>query len=102
MTRPAWRLSLGMSAAAFALALAGTTGPALSFGECADSRCVQIRRIPPPTVRKGAHSQRKQLCCCEPPPGWGWYRRQKFYSDCSQPLVVFDELGDKIWVHRNW
>lgn len=102
MKRRALRLSLGMSAAACAMALVAAIGPAKSLGDCTDSRCAQLRRIPPPKVHKGAHSQRRQLCCCEPPRGWGWYRRQKFYSDCSQPLVVFDELGDKIWIHQNW
>jgi hypothetical protein len=100
MPRRASRLFLGMSAAACALALAAAA-PAMSLGDCTDSRCAQLWRIPQPKVRKGAHSQLKQLRRCEPPAGWGWYRRQKFYSDCSQPLVVFDELGDKVWVHRN-
>jgi hypothetical protein len=82
-----------------AAALFGASVPAMAFGDCADGRCAQIRRIPPP---KPHHSKRKQLCCCEAPPGWGWYRRQKFYHDCSQPLVVFDELDGAVSVHRNW
>ncbi|MFZ1106978.1 MAG: hypothetical protein WAN43_01340 [Rhodomicrobium sp.] len=102
MPRRASRLSLGMSAAACAIALVAAAVPAMGLGDCTDSRCAQLRRIPPPKAPKGAHSQRKQLWRCEPPPGWGWYLRQKFYNDCSQPLVVFDELGDKVWVHQNW
>jgi hypothetical protein len=98
MARGALRLVFVVAVAAM-----GAAGPAMSFGDCADGRCAQVRRIPPPQVGKGAHSQKKQLCCCEPPPGWGWYRRQKFYHDCSEPLVVFDEFGGgTVWVHRNW
>ncbi len=86
-------------AALLALALCGAAAPAMAFGVCADSRCAQIRRVPPP---KPHHAQRKQLSCCEAPSGWGWYRRQKFNHDFSEPLVVFDELGGAVSVHRNW
>ncbi len=98
MARRAVRLALGLPAVV-AVAIAAAASPALSLGDCTDSRCAQARRVPPPKIH---HSQRKQICCCEPPPGWGWYRRQKFYNQCSQPLVVFDQLGDAVSVHPNW
>jgi hypothetical protein len=90
------------AAIASIVAICAFSGPAAPFPECADSRCAQMRRIPPPHIRKGAHDARKQVCGVEAPPGWGWYRRQKLRHDCSQPLVVFDELGDAVSVHENW
>jgi hypothetical protein len=82
------------------LALCGFAGRAAGISECPGSRCAQIRLIPPPQVR--VHNYRKQFGGCEPPPGWGWYRREKFKHDVSQPLVVIDEFGGKISVHDNW
>ncbi len=89
-------------AAACLVAMCGLIGQAAGFSECADSRCAQIRRIPPPQTHKGSHNARGQAYGCEAPPGWGWYRRQKLYHDCSQPLVVLDELGEAVSVNRNW
>jgi hypothetical protein len=92
---PRWlALAIGAGLAAWS----GLGAPAFAFGDCVGSRCSQLRQLPPPHAR--AH--RLQPCCCKAPPGWGWYRRQKFYRDCAAPLVVFDELGDRIFVSRNW
>ena len=94
------RTARKLRVAACAIALCGIAGPAAADPDCADSRCAEFRLVPPPKARQ--HNHRKQARCCEAPPGWGWYRRQKFYHDCSQPLVVFDELGGNVSVHENW
>ncbi len=91
-----------ITAAACVALICGLAGPAAADPDCADSRCAQIHQIPPPRIRHGAHNFRKQICGCEAPPGWGWFLRQKFYHDCSQPLVVSDELGGNVSVRENW
>ncbi len=98
------RMMRGAWAAACVVVVCSFAGPSAAFlGECVDGRCAQMRRLPPPKVHHGAHDPRKQQgCCCEPPPGWGWYLRHKLQYDCSQPLVVFDELGGAVTVHENW
>ena len=100
MMRPVARSMRNIIAAACAAAICSLAGPAAADPDCADSRCAQIHQIPPPKVRR--HNNRKQICGCEAPPGWGWYLRHKFYHDCSQPLVVSDELGSNVSVHENW
>ena len=100
MMGEATRSTRKLRVAACAIAVCGLAGLAAADQDCAYSRCAEFRLVPPPKVQR--HSHRKQAGCCEAPPGWGWYRRQKLCHDCSQPLVVFDELGGVVSVHQNW
>ncbi len=102
MKPPALRSARRFMAVGCAIAMCGLAGPATADSDCADSRCAQFQEIPPPKIRRGAHNVRKQICGCEAPPRWGWSLRQKFHHDCSQPLVVSDELGGNVSVHENW
>ncbi len=100
MNRPVTHSARKFIAVGCALAICSFAGPAAADPDCADSRCAEFRLVPPPKVQR--HSHRRQVGCCEAPPGWGWYRRQKLCHDCSQPLVVLDELGGVVTVHDNW
>ena len=83
------------SAIACALLICSLTMPAFAYRPCGGGRCSTITRLAPPVVmrRRGLRARAAGFHC-RAPARWGWYLRQKFYHDCSAPLVVVDELGD--------